>query len=228
MIDCLPPRERDALLAQCERIEIAEGKTLCETGEPFNYAYFPLTGNISLLNALDGHQPFETNSIGNEGMLGATLILGINRASQRSVVQIPCLALRIKAKVLQVAVQKYPPLNRILQDYLYVVLVELLQTTSCIRFHGVARRLPHILLLAHDRARTDCFPLTHALLADILGVQRGAVTIAAVKLKKEGIIRYSRGKITILDRKRLEARSCGCYETSIENYAKLLSWTPLF
>lgn len=211
------------MLAQCERVEIAVGETLCEAGEPFNHAYFPVTGNISLFNGLDGYRPFETESIGSEGMLGATLILDINRAPQRGVVQTPCLALRIRANVLQMAVQKNPELNRILQGYLYVVLMELLQTTSCIRFHVVARRLPRTLLLAHDRAKTDCFPLTHALLAEILGVQRGAVTIAAVKLKREGIIRYSRGKITILDRKRLEARSCRCYETSIENYAKLLS-----
>lgn len=222
LIDSLPTRQRCAVLVQCEHIEVAVGKILCEAGEPFKYAYFPITGNISMVNALDGHQPFETESIGNEGMLGPNLILGINRAFQRGIVQTPCLALRMKAGALQEAAQRHPAFGRILKGYLYVVLVKLLQTISCSRFHDVARRLPRALLVAHDRAQTDCLPLTHLLLAETLGVQRGAVTIAAVKLQREGIIRYSRGKITILDRKGLEAKSCGCYEASIENYASFL------
>jgi len=210
------------VLAQCEPVEIAVGEILCETGESFSHAYFPVTGNISLINALDGHRPFETESIGSEGMLGASLILGINRALQRGIVQTPCMAMRIKAEILQAAAQRYPALSHILQSYLYVALVELLQTISCTRFHEVAKRLPRALLLAHDRSQTNCLPLTHLLLAEILGVQRGAVTIAAVKLQRKGIIRYSRGKITIVDRKGLEAKSCRCYQASIENYASLL------
>lgn len=210
------------MLAQCEPVELAVGAILCDTGDSFSHAYFPVTGNISLLNTLDDHRPFETESIGSEGMLGASLILGINRALQRGIVQTPCLAMRIKAEILQAAVQRHPELSHILQGYWYVALLGLLQTISCIRFHEVAKRLPRALLLAHDRSQTDCLPLTHLQLAEMLGVQRGAITIAAVKLQRKGIIRYSRGNITIVDRKGLEAKSCGCYETSIKNYMNYL------
>jgi CRP-like cAMP-binding protein len=129
----------------------------------------------------------------------------------------------MQAKALQAALQSQPALFRILQGYLYVVLAELLQTTGCVRFHAVGKRLARALLLAHDRAQTDQLPLTHQLLADMLGVQREAVTLAAIKLQREGLIRYSRGKISILDRKGLEAASCGCYGASIENNGGLLS-----
>lgn len=210
------------MLAQCEPVELAVGAILCETGESFSHAYFPVTGNISLINVIDGPRLFETESISSEGMLGASLILGINRALQRGIVQTPCLAIRIKAELLQAAAQSHPALSHILQGYLYVALLGLLQTISCIRFHEVAKRLPRALLLAHDRSQTDCLPLTHLQLAEILGVQRGAITIAAVKLQRKDIIRYSRGNITIVDRKGLEAKSCRCYQASIENYANLL------
>lgn len=223
LIDSLPPRQRKSVLAQCEHVELAFGTVLCEAGEPFEYAYFPLTGNISLVKTLVGHEPFETESIGREGMLGAVLILNINRAPQRGIVQTQCQALRMKAKGMRAALRGNPALCRILERYLYVVLAELSQTTSCIRFHDVGKRLARGLLLAHDRAQTDHLPLTHQLLADMLGVQRGAITIAAIKLQREGIIRYSRGKISILNRERLEATSCGCYGASIENYADILS-----
>lgn len=223
LLDSMPLRQRQAVLDQCERVELTFGTILCEAGEPFKYAYFPIDGNISLVKTLVGHEPFEAESIGREGMLGTALILNINLAPLRGVVLTPCLALRISVKKMAKAVQSYPEFFQILQRYLYVVLAELLQTTGCIRFHDVGKRLARGLLLAQDRAQSDHLFLTHLLLADMLGVQRGAVTIAAIKLQKEGVIRYSRGKISILDRKKLEASSCECYGASIENYASILS-----
>lgn len=223
LVDNLPPRQRNGLLARCESVELAFGTVLCEAGKPFTYAYFPIAGNISLVKTLAGHEPFQTESIGNEGMLGAALLLNMNRAPLRGIVQTPCLALRIHAKNMQAALQVYPAFLRILQRYLYAILVELSQASGCIHFHDVGRRLARDLLLAHDRAQTDQLPLTHQLLADMLGVQRGAVSIAAIKLQREGIIHYSRGKISILDRAGLEASSCGCYGASVENYAKIFS-----
>ncbi len=223
LIDGLPRMEREAVLAQCERVELAPGTVLCEAGEPFKHAYFPLTGNISLVKTIPGHDPFETESIGNEGMLGTALILGVNCAPQRGIVQTPCLALQMITGEMKAALHRHPALGRILQRYLYVVLAELSQTAGCIRFHDVGNRLARGLLLAQDRLPTDYLPFTHQFLADMLGVQRGAVTIAAMKLQRQGIIRYSRGKISILDRGGLEAASCGCYGASIENYTTILS-----
>lgn len=223
MLDSLPVGQRNGVLAKCEPVELAFGAILCEAGEPFEHAYFPRAGNISLVETFVGHEPFETESIGREGMLGATLILNVNRAPQRGVVLAPCPALRLTAQEMRQALQHYPALLGVLQRYLYVVLTELSHTTGCVRYHDVGKRLARALLLAHDRAQSDNVFLTHTLLADMLGVQRGAVTIAATKLQREGIIRYSRGKISILDRQRLKAASCECYRTSIENYAGILA-----
>ncbi|WP_404367389.1 Crp/Fnr family transcriptional regulator [Marinobacter sp.] len=156
-------------------------------------------------------------------MLGASLILDLNRATQRGITQASCIALRMKAVSLQPALQSHPALRNVLQRYLYVVIEELLQTTGCIRFHDVGKRLARGLLLAHDRACSDHFVLTHLVLAEMPGVQRGAVTIAAAGLQRAGIIRYRRGKISILDRKQLEATACGCYRARTENYAGILA-----
>lgn len=223
LLDSLPSGQRNGFLAQCDLVELAFGEVLCEAGQPFKYAYFPIAGNISLVKTLVGHEPFETESIGSEGMLGTSLILSVNRAPQRGVVLAPCPALRISAQDMRLALKSYPALLAALQRYLYVVLVELLQTTGCVRYHDVGKRLARVLLVAHDRSQDDNISLTHMLLADMLGVQRGAVTIAATKLQREGIIRYSRGKISILDRDRLEASSCECYRASIEKYSGMLS-----
>ncbi len=223
LIDSLPSRQREGVLAQCELVEIDFGTVLCEAEKPFEHAYFPITGSISLVKALLGHEPLETESIGSEGMLGAVLILNINRAPQCAIAQTPCVALRMDAKRMQAALKNHPALVRTLQRYLYIVLSELSQTAGCMHFHEVSRRLARGLLLAQDRFQSDQLPLTHQLLAEMLGVQRGAVTLAAIKFQQEGIIRYSRGKISILDRDRLEASSCGCYRASIANYASMLT-----
>ncbi len=223
LIDSLPVTQRKGVLAQCERIEADFGAVLCDRGEPFEYAYFPIVGSISLVNTLPGHDSLETESIGCEGMLGAVLVLDINRAPQRGVAQTPCVVLRMDATTMQAALQRYPALFRVLQRYLYLLFSELSQTAGCIHFHEVERRLARGLLHAHDRDQADQLHLTHQRLAKMLGVQRGAVTIAACKLQREGIISYSRGKISILDRKRLEASSCRCYDASVANYAAILS-----
>lgn len=223
LIDSLPARQREGVLAECEPVEIDFGTMLCESGKPFEYAYFPLTGSISLVKTLIGHNPLETESIGREGMLGAVLILNINRAPQCAIAQTPCVALRMDALRMQTTLQSYPALVHTLQRYLYIVLSELSQTAGCMHFHEVSRRLARGLLQAHDRFQSSQLPLTHQLLSEMLGVQRGAVTLAAIKLQREGIIRYSRGKISILDRKKLEASSCGCYGASMDNYASMLS-----
>lgn len=222
LIDGLPTGQRTAVLNQCVPMNLKVGTVLCEAGEPFQYAYFPVTGRISLMNPISGHQAFETLSIGRMGMLGSTLILGASQAPQQGIVQTSCLALRMEAQSLQAALQSHPAFLHTLQRYLFVVVTELLQTTACVRFHDAGQRLARQLLLAHDHAGADHLLLTHQRLADLLGVQRGAVTIAAFKLQKQGIIHYSRGKIVILDRQGLEAKSCECHAASIKNHDRLL------
>ena len=221
LIDCLPPQQRAAFLALCEPIELAVGTVLSEAGQPYRHAYFPVRGAISLASQCSGHPPFETESIGYQGMLGATLALNINLASQRSVVQTPCIALQVTAKQLQKALRDHPALLQIVQHYLFTVYAALQQTAVCVRFHSVEERLARTLLLAHDRDQTNHLPMTHRLLAGILGVQRGAVTIAAIKLQRDGLIHYRRGKVSILNRRGLEAQACECYRVSSVHYANL-------
>lgn len=219
LLDYLPGRERERVIANCEPVDLVFGAVLCERGQPFSHVYFPISGSISLLQTVRGHAPFETESIGREGMLGVTLVLGTRQAPQRAVVYAAGLALRTDSERIREIMLRYPALQTILQRYLYVVLTELSRSAGCVRFHDVRSRLARALLLAHDRVSADDLPLlTHRLLADRLGVQRGSVTIAAAKLQRRGIIRYSRGRIVILDREGLEAAACGCYRASIENY----------
>lgn len=223
LIDRLPWREYAMIMAHCEEVELTLGQVLCEEKMPFQYVYFPITGVISLVKVLNGHQSLEVEQIGNEGILGASLILGVNIAPHRGIVQACGIALRMNSEKLLEILSNCPATSRILDRYLYLTIVQLTQTAACFRFHDVPERLARALLMAHDRAHSNQFNLTHQFLADMLGVQRGGITIAASHLQRKNIIRYSRGNISILDRKALEAESCECYSLIINCYARLFS-----
>ena len=218
----LPRKERDSIIADCEQVQLGFGHTLCEPDEAYTHAWLPQTGFISIMVPLTGHPPLEVGLIGNEGMLGATLALGIDRVPMRAVVQGEGTALRIPVAALNRHINGEGRLRGILDRYLYVLLTQLSQTAACTRFHEVDTRLARWLLMTHDRAHADHFHLTHQYLADMLGVQRSAVTIAAGALKAKRLIRYSRGQITVVSRRGLEASSCECYDAVIEDYAQVL------
>lgn len=207
----LPRREREQFLALCEPFEMEFGTVLCEVEMPYRHACFPTSGLISLVSGLHEHNPLEMALIGQEGMLGATLLLGIRAVPIRAMVHVPGAALRITVANLQQQMRDVPALRRILSRYLYLRLVELSLVGGCVRYHRVEQRLARTLLLAHDRARDESFYLTHGYLADMLGVRRSSITIAASDLQDRKLIRYTRGKITVLDRPGLEAMSCECY-----------------
>lgn len=221
LIQGLPRKARNMILQRCEPVDLVFGDVLCKPGEPFRHVYFPLTGFISTVGKVAGHQPLEMRLIGNEGMLGVTLALGVEITPLRAVVQGSGTALRMTAGQLRRELRDHPPLLRVLNRYLYVLMAQLSQTAACNRFHEVGERLVRMLLMTHDRAHADHFQITHALFADMLGVQRSAVTIAAGKLQERNLIRYRRGEMAILDRKGLEAASCECYAAAIEDYAEL-------
>jgi CRP-like cAMP-binding protein len=209
----LPRKDRLRALERCESVVLVLGATLCETDQPLRHVYFPLTGFISLVTKVGGHKPLELGLIGNEGMLGVTVVLGIDRAPQRAVVQGAGTALRMSKTHFVEMLGDSPHLVRSLNRYLYGWLVQLSQNTACNRFHEVEARLARWLLMTHDRSQADDFYLTHEFLADMLGVRRSAVTIAAGGLRRRRLITYARGAIRILDRLGLEATSCECYET---------------
>jgi CRP-like cAMP-binding protein len=223
LIEGLPSKQRKLLLKGCEPVDLVFGTVLCEADQLISHAYFPLSGFISLVTMLDGHQPLEMGLIGNEGMLGATLALGVNQAPMRAVVQGSGTALRISSALFKQALVDCPALLRALKRYLYVLMMQLSQSAACTHFHEIEPRLARWLLMTHDRAHADHFYLTHEYLADMLGVRRSGVSIAAGALQQRKLISYSRGEIHILDRAGLEAAACGCYTAVRDDYAALFA-----
>jgi CRP-like cAMP-binding protein len=223
LIDGLPHKLRNRILKRCEPVELKFGTILCEPDRRLRHVYFPLTGFISLVATVAGHPSLEMGLIGNEGMLGTTMILGVNSAHLQGIVQGSGTALRLSANQLQRELEQSLALRRTLKRYLFVMLAQLAQTAACTRFHEISARLARWLLLTHDRAHADHFHLTHQYLADMLGVQRSAVTIAAGSLQRRKLIRYSRGDIRILNRRGLEAESCECYQAVVDDYRRLFA-----
>jgi CRP-like cAMP-binding protein len=220
LIASLPSKERQRILRSGKTVELVEGSILCEVDQPFRYAHFPLTGFISLVAITTDHRPLGLAMVGKEGVLGATLALGVTTPRLRAVVHDTGLALRLSAPLMRRLLRESPGLSRTLQRYSYVLMGQLLQTAACNSFHQVDMRLARWLLMTHDRSATDRFRLTHQVLADLLGVQRSAVTIAAGKLQSSKIIAYVRGHVSILSRSALEDASCECYGMQIRDHAR--------
>lgn len=223
LIDGLPRTQRAAFRKRCEAVDMVFGSVFGARTDPIGYVYFPLTGFISLVITVAGHPPMELGLIGNEGMLGATLALGTDTAPLRAVVQGSGTALRMSAAQFRCELADSAALRRTLGRYLYVSLAQLAQTAACTRFHDIESRLARWLLMTDDRAHADHLHLTHQFLADMLGVRRSGVTIAARRLHRKLLIRYSRGEITVLDRPGLEAAACECYRADIADYERLLA-----
>jgi CRP-like cAMP-binding protein len=208
----LPRRESYQFLSLCEMFEMEAGTVLCEVDAPYTHAYFPTSGFISLDAGRGDQHPLEIALIGKEGMLGATLLLGIDTAPVRAIVRSPGIACRISAAKLKQQLWDSPMLRKTLSRNLYMQMVELSLLGGCIRYHRIEQRLARTLLLAHDRLEGESFYLTHGDLADMLGVRRSSITIAAGDLQDRKLISYTRGSITMLDRRGMEAMSCECYE----------------
>lgn len=223
LLEYLPGRERDRILEHCETVELYFGDILCEPEQPYKYVYFPVTAFISLLGMVDSHPPLEVALIGDEGMLGVTLVLKVRDAPLRGMVQGPGSALRLAVPQFRRLLRENPALANMLNRYLFVTTTQLAQTVACTHFHEVDKRLARWLLMTHDRSHADHFHLTHQYLADMLGVQRSAVTIAAGSLQQRNIISYTRGEINVLNRKELEEISCECYEAISEDYARFFT-----
>lgn len=212
LLAALPVRQREQFLALCQPHEMQFGAVLCDVDTPYRHAYFPVSGLISLVSVLHDQNPLEMALVGQDGMLGATLVLGIGTVPIRAVVHAPGIALRITAARLQRQLRHSPALRRILNRYLYLRLVELSLVGACIRYHRIEQRLARALLLADDREVDGQIYLTHGYLAEMLGVRRSSITIAAGDLQDRQLISYTRGNISVLDRPGLEAMSCECYQ----------------
>lgn len=219
LIASLPREDVDALLSCGTIVNLTFGEVLCKRNEHYSHSYFPLTGFISLTAGVSGHAPMEVGMIGNEGMLGASIVLGGSEVPQNALVQGDGTAMMLTAADTRALIGTSPAFEQAMKDYLFVLTLQLAQAVACTRFHMVEARLARWLLMTHDRIDKNHLQLTHQFLADMLGVQRSAVTIASGLLKDAGAIDYSRGKIRILNRKSLEDAACECYKLPVASSA---------
>lgn len=212
LLAAVPRKAYQRMLAGLEPVTLNFGEVLYEPGETIRHVYFPGASLVSLLTLADGHLALEVGLIGREGMVGIPLVLGHSRSLVRALVQGEGAALRMTSAKFLREFRDNPLLQRELYRYTHALMAQISQTAACNRFHVVEKRLARWLLMTHDRVKSDQFRMTHEFLGHMLGVRRVGVTKAAQALQKRGLIRYSRGNITILDRKSLEASACECYE----------------
>ncbi len=221
LLEGLPAKDGKHLLAGCERVELAFGDILAIPARALRDVYFPTGSFISLVLNVNGKAGLEVALVGNEGMLGAPLALGIDTKQVHAVVQGAGPAWRMSAARFREELDASRALRQAIHRYIFVRVSQLEQTAACNRFHVVEERLARYLLMTADRANSEMFHVTHEFLAYMLGVRRVGITRAATALRAQKLIRYARGDITILDRKRLVAASCGCYRADLTTYDRI-------
>jgi CRP-like cAMP-binding protein len=221
LLVALPKDEYARLLPHMEKVPLLLRDILYEANGPIAHVFFPLAGVVSLV-IMDNDCTLEVGIIGNEGMVGTPVFLGAERSPTMAIVQIPGEALRMEVKFFQKEMRRDGPLYGLVQRYTQAMINHISQSIICNRRHSVKKRMCRWLLMSHNRVGADEFLLTHEFLAQMLGVRRPTVTAMAGTLQKAGLISYHRGRITILDRKGMEAAACECYEVIAKELDRLL------
>lgn len=222
LLAALPRRERLQFLDRSEMVDLALSEVLFDPGARIRHVYFPVTAYVSLLTPVDGTTRLEVGLVGDEGMVGTPLVLGVDVSPLQAIVQGAGRSLRMEAAVFRRELAASPALKLHLKRYLYVRMTQLAQSAGCTRFHLVEARLARWFLMTQDRARSSGFHVTHEFLAKMLGVRRAGVTKAATALQAGGHIRYSRGSVTVLDRPGLTEAACACYRIDRDTYRSAL------
>jgi CRP-like cAMP-binding protein len=226
LLAALPAAEFKRLEGDLELVQLALGEVLCESGSKLPYVYFPTTAIVSMLYVLEDGATAEVAIIGNEGMLGIFLFMGGETTPSRAVVQSAGSAYRLKADLMNAEFKRSGPLMHLLLRYTQALISQMTQTAVCNRHHSIEQQFCRWLLLSLDRLSSSSLTMTQGLIANMLGVRREGVAEAAGRLQRAGLIRYTRGKITVLDRPGLEQRVCECYAVVKREFDRLLTDIP--
>ena len=214
--------EYQGIAAELESVSLELGKILHRQDEVIDYVYFPQTAIVSLLTDLADGSGIEVGLVGSEGMVGLSVIMGVERSSKVATVQGSGTALRMRASKIKEAFGRGGKLQRLLLRYTYALMGQISQSAACNRRHSIDGRLARWLLMYHDRWSSDTFELTQDFLANMLGCRRAGVSEAAQELELSGFIRQSRGRITIIDREGMEDFTCECYRVVKNEYDQIL------
>ena len=218
LLASLPERDRSRLLPQLELLTLFARESLYESAEEINYVYFPIDCIVVLLSSVDTKATVEVGLIGNEGMVGATILLGAKQSTGQALILAEGKALRLPAAVLKKEAKRSSRMRELMLNYANALLGQSAQLAACHRYHTPKARLARLLLMIDDRVATSELRITQDLLAHLLGTRRATVTQAANQLQDKGLIGSMRGRIKFLDRRGLEADSCTCY-TIIAHYS---------
>ena len=218
LLAALPAGEQERLLPALERVPLTVGDVLYSPDDSIRYIYFPNHGVVSIINTLGSRLSIEVGMVGREGIVGVPLFLGVDRAINQAVVQVPGDALRMAAEAFRDTAKRDGPFHDLLHLYTHALLTQMSLSIACNRFHNVEKRFARWLLVIHDRVDAGEFLLTQEYISRMLGAHRPHVTTAARALQRAGLINYSRGKIAILNRQGLEKASCGCYRDGKEKF----------
>jgi CRP-like cAMP-binding protein len=212
--------------AQLESIALPLGQVLYESGGTLSHVYFPTDAIVSLLYVMENGASAEIAVVGNEGLVGVSLFMGGESTPSRAVVQSAGTGFRLRAQLVKDEFNRSGPVLHLLLRYTQALITQMAQTAVCNRHHSLDQQLCRWLLLSLDRLRDNELVMTQELIANMLGVRREGVTEAALKLAQDGLIRYSRGHISVLDRPGLERRTCECYAVVKKEYDRLLPNRP--
>jgi len=211
LLASLPKTEYKRLFPKLKTVNLILGEKLYGPGEAIKYVYFPNDSIISLISELSATSWLEVGMVGNEGMAGLAIFMGVGTSSTRAIVQGSGTAMRMSSAAVRTEANRLGSLHQLLHRYSHSLLTQVSQSSACNRFHLVNARLARWLLMTNDRLGLEEFPLTQEFLSNMLGVRREGVSKAAGALQSAKLIRYSRGIITVLNRRGLEAKSCHCY-----------------
>jgi CRP-like cAMP-binding protein len=222
----LEPADYAALMKQAKVVSLKLRKNLFQQDKRIDAVYFPITCMVSLLVSSDGQPRMEMATVGREGVVGASEVIQRQGAMGLNLIQIPGSALRIEAAAFENFLASRPGVLGLMHQHLYALMRQILHGAACNRLHSMEERCARWLLMTHDRAGQDTFPLTQEFLSHMLGVRRATVNVATGMLKKAGFIRYVRGKLTVIDRPGLESASCECYRAITAVYKAVLPDAP--